>query len=109
MHDKLVESLEAMEECCKVVEVESKSWHDFWVVQRAVVRALWVVLTWILRKEKKLNEEANTVTVQPMDVDLGKIVDKEPENFSFGYHMSNEYNAYFMEDGTFVFVKKDEV
>lgn len=49
---KLVESLDAMEECAQVVEVESKSWHDFWVVQRAVVRALWVVLTWILRKEK---------------------------------------------------------
>ena len=52
IHSKLVESLEAMEECCQVVEVESKSWHDFWVVQRAVVRALWVVLTWILRRDK---------------------------------------------------------
>lgn len=51
IHSKLVESLEAMEECCQVVEIESKSWHDFWVVQRAVVRALWVVLTWILRRD----------------------------------------------------------
>lgn len=108
MHDKLVESLEAMEECSKVVEIESKSWHDFWVVQRAVVRALWVVLTWILRKEKKLNEEANKVTLQPMGIEVGKIVDREPEHFSFGYPVSNEYNAYFMEDGTFVFSKKDE-
>jgi len=108
MHDKLVESLEAMEECSKVVEVESKSWHDFWVVQRAVVRALWVVLTWILRKEKKFDAEANKVTLQPMDIEVGKIVDKEPEHFSFYYPVSNGYLVYFMQDGTFVFVKKDE-
>ena len=50
MRDKLIESLEAMEECTKVVEIESKSWHDFWVVQRFVVRAVWLVLTWIIRQ-----------------------------------------------------------
>lgn len=49
---KLVESLDAMEECCMVTEIESKSWHDFWVVQRAMARALFIILTWILKKDK---------------------------------------------------------
>lgn len=50
---KLIDSMDAIEECCSVCEVESKSWHDFWVVQRAVVRALWVILNWIIRKAIK--------------------------------------------------------
>lgn len=50
MRDKLIESLESMETCTKIVEIESKSWHDFWVVQRAVVRAMWLVLTWIIKQ-----------------------------------------------------------
>ena len=53
MRDKLVESLEAMEECTQVCEIESKSWHDFWVVQRALVRAMWLVLTWIIKQIDK--------------------------------------------------------
>ena len=59
MRDKLIESLEAMEECTKACEIESKSWHDFWVVLRAVVRATWVILTWILRQEDKKNGLSN--------------------------------------------------
>lgn len=50
MRDKLIESLEAMEECAKVCEVESKAWHDAWVVRRQLVRAMWLVLTWIIRQ-----------------------------------------------------------
>ena len=53
MREKLIDSLGAMEECAQVVEIESKSWHDFWVVERALVRAMWLVLTWIVKKEDK--------------------------------------------------------
>lgn len=53
LHDKLVEHLAAMEECCQVCEVESKGWHDAWVVRRELCRAMWAVLTWILRRDGK--------------------------------------------------------
>lgn len=53
MRDKLIESLESMETCTKIVEVESKSWHDFWVVHRALVRSMWLVLTWIIKQIDK--------------------------------------------------------
>lgn len=53
MRDKLIESLEAMEECAQACEIMSKSWKDFWVVQRALVRAMWLVLTWIIRQVDK--------------------------------------------------------
>lgn len=52
-HGKLIESLDAIEECLSAIEIESKSWHDFWVVQRAMARALWVILVWILRRDIK--------------------------------------------------------
>lgn len=52
LHDKLVEHLAAIEECLQVCEVESKGWHDAWVVRRELCRAMWVVLTWILRRDK---------------------------------------------------------
>ena len=56
LHDKLVEHLTAMEECCKVCEVESKGWHDAWVVRRELCRAMWAVLTWILRRDGNGNK-----------------------------------------------------
>lgn len=62
LHDKLVEHLSAMEECCAVCEVESKGMeqplnsekqrHDEWVVRRELCRSMWAVLTWILRRDK---------------------------------------------------------
>ena len=54
--EELIKSLDAMEECTRIVEIESKAWHDAWVVRRQIVRALWLILTWIVkqidRKEK---------------------------------------------------------
>lgn len=51
---KLIDSLNNLEECLMVVEVESKGWHDFWVVLRAVCRALYVILMWIIRHDKNV-------------------------------------------------------
>ena len=51
LHNKLVEHLAAIEECCAVCEVESKGWHDASVVLRELCRAMWAVLTWILRRD----------------------------------------------------------
>lgn len=47
---KLVESLEAMETCTRICEIESMGWHDAWVVRRQLVRAMWLVLTWVLKQ-----------------------------------------------------------
>ncbi len=52
LREKLVDSLEDMETCLRVGEVETKSLKDTWVVQRALVRCMWLVLTWILRRDK---------------------------------------------------------
>lgn len=51
-HLKLIDSLNNIEESLSVVEIESRSWHDFWVVQRAICRALYVILIWIIKKDK---------------------------------------------------------
>ena len=56
MRDKLIESLESMEECLQAVEIESKSWHDAWVIRRALVRAMWVVLTYLVKNDSKKSE-----------------------------------------------------
>ena len=50
LHDKLVEHLAAMQECCAACEVENGK-HDTWVVLRELCRAMWAVLTWILRRD----------------------------------------------------------
>lgn len=54
--EKLIESLDLMEECSKIVEIESKSWHDFWVVHRQLVRAMWLVLMWIVKQIDRKDE-----------------------------------------------------
>lgn len=48
--EELIKSLDAMEECTRIVEIESKAWHDAWVVRRQIVRALWLVLNWIIKQ-----------------------------------------------------------
>lgn len=48
--EKMIESLEAIETCTRICEIESMSWHDAWVVRRALVRAMWLVLTWIVKQ-----------------------------------------------------------
>lgn len=48
--EAMIESLEAMETCTRICEIESKSWHDAWVVRRQIVRALWLVLTWVIKQ-----------------------------------------------------------
>lgn len=48
--EKLIESLEAMETCTRVCEIKSIGWTDAWVVRRALVRAMWLVLTWIVKQ-----------------------------------------------------------
>lgn len=53
MREKMIESLEAMETCTRICEIESKAWHDAWVVRRALVRAMWLVLTWIIKQIDK--------------------------------------------------------
>lgn len=55
LRDELVKSLQDMETCLQIAEVESKSWHDFWVVQRALCRSMWNVLNWIIRVEDTRN------------------------------------------------------
>lgn len=48
--EKMIESLEAMETCTRVCEIKSIGWTDAWVVRRALVRAMWLVLTWIVKQ-----------------------------------------------------------
>lgn len=55
LRDEIVKSLSDIETCLTIAEIESKSWHDFWVVQRALCRAMWNVLTWIVRIEDTRN------------------------------------------------------
>lgn len=51
--EAMVNSLEQMDTCLRICEIESMSWHDAWVVRRHLVRAMWLALTWIVKQEDK--------------------------------------------------------